>query len=48
MERTAASRVDDVQAVAQSIRGAVSTVIEGKPEAIELALKRREEGLAGI
>ena len=38
MERTAASRVDDVQAVAQSIRGAVSTVIEGKPEAIELAL----------
>lgn len=38
MERTAASRVDDLQAVAQDIRAAVQTVIEGKPEAVELAL----------
>ncbi len=38
MKLTAASRVDDVQTVAQAVRAAVSTVIEGKPEAIELAL----------
>ncbi|MFT3833850.1 MAG: MoxR family ATPase [Micropruina sp.] len=32
------SQVDDLQAVAQDIRAAAHTVIEGKPEAIELAL----------
>ena len=38
MERSAASRVDDLQAVAGDIRAAVQTVIEGKPEAVDLAL----------
>ncbi|MFT4296296.1 MAG: MoxR family ATPase [Micropruina sp.] len=38
MERSSASRVDDLQTVAQDIRAAIQTVIEGKPEAIELAL----------
>lgn len=38
MERSAASQVEDLQVVAQAVRGAVQTVIEGKPEAIELAL----------
>ncbi len=38
MERTAASRMDDVRAVADDIRTAVQSVIEGKPEAVELAL----------
>jgi MoxR-like ATPase len=38
VERSPASRVDDLQAVADDIRTAVQTVIEGKPEAVELAL----------
>ena len=38
MERSVASQVDELQAVAQQIRSAVETVIEGKPEAIELSL----------
>ena len=38
MERTPASRMDDVRAVAEDIRTAVQSVIEGKPEAVELAL----------
>ncbi|MFT3969282.1 MAG: MoxR family ATPase [Micropruina sp.] len=38
MGRIAASGVDELRAVADDIRSAVSSVIEGKPEAIELAL----------
>ena len=38
VERSVASQVDELQAVAQQIRSAVETVIEGKPEAIELSL----------
>ena len=38
MERSATSRLAELQAVANDIRAAVRTVIEGKPEAIELAL----------
>ena len=38
MERSPASQVDELQAVAADIRSAVQTVIEGKPEAVELAL----------
>ncbi|WP_415110704.1 AAA family ATPase [Micropruina sp.] len=38
MERSSANRVDDLQTVAQDIRAAIQTVIEGKPEAVELAL----------
>ncbi|MFT3861703.1 AAA family ATPase [Micropruina sp.] len=38
MERSVASQVDELQAVAQDVRAAVETVIEGKPEAIDLAL----------
>ncbi len=38
MERIATSGVDELRAVADDIRSAVSSVIEGKPEAIELAL----------
>ena len=38
MERSAASRVEDVQVVAQAIRAAVQTVIQGKPDAIDLTL----------
>ena len=38
MERSPTSQVEDLQAVAQDIRGAVQTVIEGKPEVIDEAL----------
>ncbi len=38
MERSPASQVDDLRAVADDIRTAVQSVIEGKPEAVELAL----------
>ncbi|NMD46037.1 MAG: ATPase, partial [Propionibacterium sp.] len=38
VERSPASQVDELQAVAADIRSAVQTVIEGKPEAVELAL----------
>jgi MoxR-like ATPase len=38
VERSPTSQVEDLQAVAQDIRGAVQTVIEGKPEVIDEAL----------